>query len=112
MPSSARNAPRRADGRFQSSRRSSVTPAYARDSASIRIDRGEGELDNLREQSDCLKKFRARMTESGDVPAEELDAIDTEVMALIEQAVSEAKAAPRPTAEQVTEGVYVNYGAA
>ncbi|MEP5765697.1 MAG: thiamine pyrophosphate-dependent dehydrogenase E1 component subunit alpha [Halieaceae bacterium] len=71
--------------------------------------RAEGELDDLRENSDCLKKFREKMAETGEVSAEELDAIDAEVMALIDQAVAEAKAADRPTAEQVTVDVYVNY---
>jgi pyruvate dehydrogenase E1 component alpha subunit len=40
-----------------------------------------------------------------------MDAIDAEVMAAIEQAVVDAKAAARPTAEQVLEDVYINYGA-
>ena len=74
--------------------------------------RAEGELDDLRENSDCLKIFRAKMADSGEVSSDELDAIDTEVLALIEEAVTEAKAAARPTPEQVTEDVYINYGAA
>ncbi len=74
--------------------------------------RGEGELDDLRENSDCLKKFRERMAQSGELSSDELDAIDAEVLALIEEAVTAAKAAPRPTAEQVTADVYINYGAA
>jgi acetoin:2,6-dichlorophenolindophenol oxidoreductase subunit alpha len=73
--------------------------------------RGEGELEDLRENRDCLKIFRARMDQTGELSSEELDAIDTEVMALIEQAVTEAKAAPRPTPEQVEQDVYINYGA-
>ena len=73
--------------------------------------RGEGELEDLRENSDCLKKFRERMSETGELSMDELDAIDAEVMALIEQAVTEAKAAARPTPEQVTEDVYINYSA-
>ncbi|MEE4192882.1 MAG: thiamine pyrophosphate-dependent dehydrogenase E1 component subunit alpha [Halieaceae bacterium] len=71
--------------------------------------RGEGELDELRDKYDCLKNFRAKVAETGDVSSEELDAIDAEVMALIDQAVDEAKAAPRPTAEEVTNDVYINY---
>ena len=74
--------------------------------------RGEGELDDLRENACCLKNFRAKMAETGEVSADELDAIDAEVMALIEQAVTESKAAARPTAEQVTKDVYINYGTA
>lgn len=73
--------------------------------------RGEGELDELREKYDPLKNFRARMAETGEVSGDELDAIDEEVLALIEQAVTEAKAAPRPTAEEVTRDVYISYGA-
>ena len=73
--------------------------------------RADGELEDLRENHDCLKKFRARMADSGELSSEELDAIDEEVMALIEQAVTEAKAAARPTAAEVTQDVYINYGA-
>ena len=73
--------------------------------------RAEGELDDLRENSDCLKNFRARMAETGELSMEELDAVDAEVMALIEEAVTASKAAARPTAAQVTDDVYINYGA-
>lgn len=71
--------------------------------------RSEGEVANLRQNSCCLKNFRATMAESGELDASELDAIDAEVMALIDQAVAEAKVAPRPTPDQVTTDVYVNY---
>ncbi len=74
--------------------------------------RAEGELDDLRANSDCLKIFRAKMAETGELSQEELDAVDAEVMALIEESVVAAKAAPRPTPEQVTEDVYISYGAA
>jgi len=73
--------------------------------------RGEGELDDLRENHCCLKNFRARMVETGEVGSDVLDGIDAEVMALIEQSVTDAKAAARPTPAQVTEDVYINYGA-
>lgn len=73
--------------------------------------RDDGELDDLRENFDCLKNFRARMADTGEVSSDELDAIDAEVLALIEQAVIEAKAAPRPTPDQVAQDVYINYGA-
>ena len=64
----------------------------------------------MRENSDCLKVFRDKVTADGEVSHEELDAIDADVLALIDDAVAAAKAAPRPTAEQVVEDVYVNYG--
>ena len=74
--------------------------------------RAEGELEDLRENSCCLKNFRQRMDETGEVEQAELDAIDTEVMALIDEAVAAAKSAKRPTPEEVTTDVYINYGAA
>ena len=40
------------------------------------------------------------MAETGGLSEAELDAIDAEVMAEIEQSVTDAKAAARPTAEQ------------
>lgn len=73
--------------------------------------RGEGELEDLRQNHDCLKNFRARVAGGGEVSGAELDAIDTEVLALIDRAVAAAKAAPRPTAGQVAQDVYINYGA-
>jgi len=73
--------------------------------------RGEGELDELRDKYDPLKNFRTTTAESGAVSVEELDAIDSEVLALIDRAVTEAKAAARPTPEQVTQDVYISYGA-
>ena len=72
--------------------------------------RGEGELDDLRANWDCLKKFREKMAETGGLSSDEMDAIDTGVLALVEEAVTSAKAAPRPIPEQVTQDVYINYG--
>ena len=51
------------------------------------------------------------MAETGELSDAELDAIDAEVMAEIEQSVTDAKAAARPTAEQVIEDVYIQYTA-
>ena len=73
--------------------------------------RGEGELENLRENHDPLKVFRQHMATSGDLSEAELDAIDADVMAEIEQSVVDAKAAARPTPDQVTADVYIQYGA-
>jgi TPP-dependent pyruvate/acetoin dehydrogenase alpha subunit len=73
--------------------------------------RGEGELDRLRAESDCLKNFRASMAESGEIESDEMDRIDEEVLALIELAVTEAKQAPRPDPANVDSDVYINYSA-
>ncbi len=71
--------------------------------------RGEGENEHNRENRDCLKLFRARVTEAGVIAADELDAIDKEVLAAIDQAVEQAVAAPLPEAADLTTDVYVRY---
>jgi pyruvate dehydrogenase E1 component alpha subunit len=71
--------------------------------------RGKGELDRLREERDCLKVFRTKVTEAKLLEGADIDAIDAEVEALIERAVAESKAAPRPTADHVLEDVYISY---
>jgi pyruvate dehydrogenase E1 component alpha subunit len=71
--------------------------------------RGPGELEAIRADRDCLKKFRAAVADSGLVAADELTAIDHEVLGLIEQAVVGAKAAPLPTAADLLTDVYVKF---
>ena len=71
--------------------------------------RGPGELDRIREERDCLKQFRARVTKDKLMDSKTLDAIDVEVEALINRAVEEAKTAEKSTAEHVTEDVYISY---
>ncbi|MEU5257375.1 thiamine pyrophosphate-dependent dehydrogenase E1 component subunit alpha [Amycolatopsis sp. NPDC021455] len=68
-----------------------------------------GEVAHARENLDCLKRFRARVTDSGELAEHVLDDIDAEVAKLIEDAVSEAKAAPKPTREDLETDVYVSY---
>ena len=67
------------------------------------------EIKELREKRDCLKKFRERVLADKTMTVEELDAIDQEVLDLIEQSVAEAKAAPDPLPEDLTTDVYINY---
>ncbi|MGP1614902.1 MAG: thiamine pyrophosphate-dependent dehydrogenase E1 component subunit alpha [Pollutimonas bauzanensis] len=71
--------------------------------------RRPGELDDIRASHDCLKKFIASVTAAGLIELEELQAIDTAVSALIEDAVAQAKAAPMPTGADLTTDVYVSY---
>jgi pyruvate dehydrogenase E1 component alpha subunit len=71
--------------------------------------RGKGELDRLREERDCLKAFRAKVGEAGLIEAAELDAIDSEVMTLIDEAVAAARAADQPDPSEVLTNVYVSY---
>lgn len=69
--------------------------------------RGPNEVTRLREERDCLKIFRNRTAKQ--LQAADLDAIDAEVLALIDLAVKEAKAAPPPRPEEVHDDVYVTY---
>ena len=71
--------------------------------------RGIGELEDIRANKDCIKKFSAAVTAAGVISAAELKAIDGEVLGLIEEAVKQAKAAPLPTAADLTTDVYVSY---
>jgi len=71
--------------------------------------RGEGETENNRANRDCLKLFRARVTEAGVIDGGDLDAIDKQVLAAIDTAVEQAVAAPLPGAADLTTDVYVNY---
>jgi len=71
--------------------------------------RGPGELDRIRETRDCIKKFRASVTGAGLLTDADIDAVDADVMDAIETAVAKAKAAPRPTPEDVLEDVYISY---
>jgi acetoin:2,6-dichlorophenolindophenol oxidoreductase subunit alpha len=67
------------------------------------------EVEHARAELDCLKRFAARVTETGQLSAADLAAIDAEVGALIDRAVTEAKAAPLPTRADLLTDVYVRY---
>ena len=71
--------------------------------------RGPNELERLRKTRDCLVGFRERVLGEKLLDAVTLDQIDSEVGALIEEAVREARAAPPPAPEDVLEDVYVSY---
>ena len=71
--------------------------------------RAKGELEDIRANKDCIKMFSSRVTEAGVVSRGELDAIDREVVAQIQEAVASAKAAPLPTAADLLADVYVSY---
>jgi len=68
-----------------------------------------GEVKRQREECDCLKIFAGKVTGAGLVTAEELAVIDKEVAALIEEAVTKAVAAPKPTEADLLTDVYVSY---
>jgi pyruvate dehydrogenase E1 component alpha subunit len=69
--------------------------------------RGEGEVEALRRDRDCLSAFVRRVSDI--VDAGELKAIDDATAQLMDEAVREAKAAPDPTPADVLTDVYVRY---
>jgi TPP-dependent pyruvate/acetoin dehydrogenase alpha subunit len=71
--------------------------------------RAPNETKELRQNHDCLKNFRARVTEAALLDGADMDAIDAEVLALIEEAVVEAKADPQPDPASLYADVYVSY---
>ncbi|MEX3009580.1 thiamine pyrophosphate-dependent dehydrogenase E1 component subunit alpha [Hoeflea sp. TYP-13] len=71
--------------------------------------RGPGEIQRLREEKDSLKIFRARVTEAGLLTGDQLDEIDREVMALVNDSITESEAAAPPAHEQLVTDVYVSY---
>ncbi len=71
--------------------------------------RAEGEQDQLKAESDCLKIFRRRVIETSLLDVQTLDDIDREVAPLIRQAIAAAESAPPPLAEDLLTDVYVSY---
>jgi pyruvate dehydrogenase E1 component alpha subunit len=67
------------------------------------------EVRHARENLDCLKRFRARVTEAGQLTNEQLDQVDREVAEAIDAAVVAAKAAPKPSPDDLLTDVYVSY---
>jgi len=67
------------------------------------------ENEKNRTDHDCLKRFVARVTGAGVMPASALEAIDGEITKLIEDAVIAAKAASFPTEAALTRDVYLSY---
>jgi pyruvate dehydrogenase E1 component alpha subunit len=71
--------------------------------------RAKGELEDIRVNKDCIKMFSQRVTEAGVIGRGDLDAIDREIVAQIQDAVASAKAAPLPTAADLLTDVYYSY---
>ncbi len=68
-----------------------------------------GEVEHARAELDCLKRFAARVIETGELAQADLDAADAEVATMIDKVVDEAKAAPLPTEADLLTDVYVRY---
>jgi TPP-dependent pyruvate/acetoin dehydrogenase alpha subunit len=82
---------------------------YGHHSGDAQLYRGKDEVRRLREERDCLKQFRRRVGEAALLETAELDAVDAEVGALIEDAVQSARAGASPDASALLTDVYVSY---
>lgn len=71
--------------------------------------RDPDEVKHYRETRDCLKQFRERTCHACLLSASDLDAIDAEVEARIEDAVQRAKNDPKPEPDDLLRDVYVSY---
>jgi acetoin:2,6-dichlorophenolindophenol oxidoreductase subunit alpha len=71
--------------------------------------RAPDEVERLRVDRDCLKRFRSRVTEAALLEADALDAVDRSVAEGIDAALRNAKAAPRPAESELLTDVYVAY---
>lgn len=71
--------------------------------------RAKDEVKMLRENKDCLKIFRNTVKKNALLQESELDKVDQDVMKLMDDAVSRAKADPEPTESDLTTDVYVSY---
>jgi TPP-dependent pyruvate/acetoin dehydrogenase alpha subunit len=71
--------------------------------------RGQGEVDEIRKNRDCLKKFIQQVTQTKALKQSDLDGIDQEISVLINQAFDEAQKAPRPTEADLLTDVYISY---
>jgi acetoin:2,6-dichlorophenolindophenol oxidoreductase subunit alpha len=82
---------------------------YGHHSGDAQLYRGKDEVRRLRDERDCLKHFRRRVTEAALLDSDELNAVDDEVAMLIEQAVAAARVAEPPSAASLLTDVYVSY---
>jgi TPP-dependent pyruvate/acetoin dehydrogenase alpha subunit len=71
--------------------------------------RGPDEVKKLRETKDCLMLFRQKVTKQGELTEKELNQIDDEVKAEVDEAANFAKAAPKPEASDLLTDVYIAY---
>ncbi len=82
---------------------------YGHFEGDVQAYRAKDEVEKLRETHDCLINFRKTVDDQNLLDSAELDKVDEEVLALIEDSVQAAMAAPRGTPEQVTTDVYISY---
>ena len=71
--------------------------------------RGSNEVEKIRKNRDCLKKFVQQVTQVEALTQSDLEGIDQEIKTLIDEAFDEAQKAPRPTEADLLTDVYISY---
>ena len=71
--------------------------------------RAPDEVKKIRETRDCINRFVRKVTSAGLLEPAELEIIDKEVNAIIDDSVARAKAAPKPAAVELLKDVYLSY---
>jgi len=71
--------------------------------------RPDGEAKRVREEKDCLMIFREKVTSAGLLETAQLDEVEREVVALIDQAIAHAVAAPVPEPDDLLTNVYSSF---
>ena len=82
---------------------------FGHHSGDAQLYRGKDEVRRLRDERDCLKLFRARVTEAALLDGSELDRVESEVAALMDRAIETARAAAPPPDSALLTDVYVSY---
>jgi pyruvate dehydrogenase E1 component alpha subunit len=71
--------------------------------------RTKEEIKDLQENADPIKNFIKSVTDAGQLTMDELIAIDAEILAMLDEKIAAAKAAPIPPGEALYTDVYINY---
>ncbi|MEX2481644.1 MAG: thiamine pyrophosphate-dependent dehydrogenase E1 component subunit alpha [Gammaproteobacteria bacterium] len=71
--------------------------------------RPKDEVKRLREEVCCLKRFSKTVTSGHGITADQLETIDKEVAATIDEAVAFAESSPEPEAAELLTNVYIKY---
>lgn len=71
--------------------------------------RTKEEIKDLQENADPIKNFIKVVTDAGQLTMDELTTIDAEILAMLDQKIEAAKAAPKPPGEALYTDVYINY---
>ena len=71
--------------------------------------RAKNEVKDLKSSSDPISKFIDTVTSTGQLSIDEIQTIDMEILAMLDEKVAAAKAAPVPAADALYTDVYINY---